>query len=592
MSKVYKLVESEITLADSFTSQDWEIDWTKCIICQEESNESLRCPTGSSNTSTAGAGYKSLAENIQNFNKIGALPKSLKVFKLLNEGQDIEVTFRNNEAKWHDSCRLKYNKTKLNRALKRKAPEDESSSVSAKFTRKEAMSSSNVNVCFFCDKPDAEGSTLHKISTFEIDTRVRQCAYQLQDQKLLVKLSGGDLIAQEAKYHLSCLVALYNKARNLVKGDMEEDPDAVNHGLAFAGLVSYIEESRLDEGIAPVFKLSDLLSLYKARLEQLGTVTTGRIHSTRLKDRILSYFPDLHSIKQGRDVLLVFNEDVGNALGKACAYDADNDAVHLARAATIVRKEMFKLKNSFIGSFDTECQENSVPASLLALVSMVINGTNIKTLTNDAPKVQSALTISQLLMYNSSVRRRSKDKDKTASNTSVNVKHSQERETPLPIYLGLMMHTKTRKRELVDTLFSLGLSISYDRVLELSTDLGNEVCRFYESEKAVCPPKLRGKLFTTAAVDNIDHNPSSTSSHDSFHGTGISLFQHADHNFSGIMREISPVSSDSNSKDKKISNLPESYMTVKPVVVSHNDAAIPKIDGSNKSDCQIGRAHV
>ena len=28
-------------------------------------------------------------------------------------------------------------------------------------------------------------------------------------------------------------------------------------------------------------------------------------------------------------------------------------------------------------------------------------------------------------------------------------------------------------------------------------------------------------------------------------------------------------------------------MTVKPVVLSHNDAAIPKLDGSNESDCQL-----
>lgn len=78
------------------------------------------------------------------------------------------------------------------------------------------MSSPNVNQCFFCDKPEAnEGSALHIISTFEIDTRVRHCAYQLQDQKSLVKLSGGDLIAQEVKYHLSCLVSVYNKGLNL-----------------------------------------------------------------------------------------------------------------------------------------------------------------------------------------------------------------------------------------------------------------------------------------------------------------------------------------------------------------------------------------
>ena len=35
----------------------------------------------------------------------------------------------------------------------------------------------------------------------------------------------------------------------------------------------------------------------------------------------------------------------------------------------------------------------------------------------------------------------------------------------------------------------------------------------------VCPPKLRQGLFTTGAVDNIDHNPSSATAKDSFHGT-------------------------------------------------------------------------
>ena len=38
------------------------------------------------------------------------------------------------------------------------------------------------------------------------------------------------------------------------------------------------------------------------------------------------------------------------------------------------------------------------------------------------------------------------------------------------------------------------------------------------------PTQLRRGLFTAGALDNLDHNPSSTSAKDSFHGTGISLF--------------------------------------------------------------------
>jgi len=43
-----------------------------------------------------------------------------------------------------------------------------------------------------------------------------------------------------------------------------------------------------------------------------------------------------------------------------------------------VRKDMFKMKNLFGGSFEHNSQEDSVPMSLLALVATVLNGLNIK----------------------------------------------------------------------------------------------------------------------------------------------------------------------------------------------------------------------
>ena len=49
----------------------------------------------------------------------------------------------------------------------------------------------------------------------------------------------------------------------------------------------------------------------------------------------------------------------------------------------------------------------------------------------------------------------------------------------------------------------------------------------------VCPPKLHKNLFTTGALDNIDHNPSATTTKDSSHGTAISLAQHPTENEQG-----------------------------------------------------------
>jgi len=53
-------------------------------------------------------------------------------------------------------------------------------------------------------------------------------------------------------------------------------------------------------------------------------------------------------------------------------------------------------------------------------------------------------------------------------------------------------------------------------------------------QAVACPPNLKVGLFTTSGVDNINYNPRSTSAHDSFHGTGISLFQHQENSFTGV----------------------------------------------------------
>ena len=373
-------------------------------------------------------------------------------------------------------------------------------------------------VCFFCGEPPGN-SGVHEAATFQINKRVRACAVLLEDTELLAKLSTGDMVALEAKYHSKCLAGLYNRATT-VKSD-GESIDEMNafSGIAFAELVMYIEEvHQVDEVGAPIFKLSDLGQLYSSRMEQLGVKLDTRVHTTRLKHRLLAQFRDMRAQKNGHDILLAFEEDVGAALVKICESDNDNDAIHLARAAKIVRSQMFGEAKSFTG-FSVGCQEESVPSRLLALVTMILEGPSIKDQSED--RTPTALSIAQLLKFNSTKRKRD-------NASSVHVKHSTctAQETPVPRYIGLMLHAHSRKRELIDRLNHLGLSMSYDRVLRLSAQMGNSVCELFQRENVVCPPSLRGKVFTTAAVDNIDHNPGSTTSKESFHGTGVSLFQH------------------------------------------------------------------
>ena len=121
---------------------------------------------------------------------------------------------------------------------------------------------------------------------------------------------------------------------------------------------------------------------------------------------------------------------------------------------------------------------------------------------------------------------------------------------------------ETRSKILIETASKLGLSISYDRVLKISADVSNSVCRRFEEEGVVCPPRLRKNLFTTGALDNIDHNPSSTTAKDSFHGTAISIVQHTNATSLGDER-CRTVIHESTSRQRTVRELPDSACRAK-----------------------------
>ena len=121
-----------------------------------------------------------------------------------------------------------------------------------------------------------------------------KCAILLQDKKLLAKLSAGDIIAQELKYRTSCLIRLYRRAQPNTENN-EQEREQILNGLVFAELVEHIQEERdqAPEDELTVFKLADLAKKYQQRLQDYGL--PDRVHSSRLKMRLLAHFPDLQA---------------------------------------------------------------------------------------------------------------------------------------------------------------------------------------------------------------------------------------------------------------------------------------------------------
>jgi len=231
----------------------------------------------------------------------------------LDKGDGIEATLRAHGAQWHKKCRLRFNKKMFDQYSRAEEAKVQQSGTSVHTQAACKRSESTEPVCFFCDEP-AGSAGLHEAATKQIDKKVWKHALELEDTALLAKLAAGDMIAIEAKYHKNCLSTLYNKARQATFHDSTGDEDNRLHGIAFAELVAFMEEVSSDEDNAPVFKLADLAQLYKVKLEQLGVVMESCVHTTRLKNRLLSELPDLQAHAQGKDILLSFKKDVGPAL--------------------------------------------------------------------------------------------------------------------------------------------------------------------------------------------------------------------------------------------------------------------------------------
>lgn len=137
----------------------------------------------------------------------------------------------------------------------------------------------------------------------------------------------------------------------------------------------------------------------------------------------------------------------------------------------------------------------------------------------------------------------------------------KDRKTPSPVYMGMIVYAKTRKRKLEEILHDHGMSVSYDRVLEISAQLGDATVSKYVEEGVVSPPVLRRGLFTTALKDNIDHNPCATTASPSFHGTSISVFQHPATDNHGEARQAVDLRSQ---RVKFVPDLPDSFTNIAP----------------------------
>ena len=136
------------------------------------------------------------------------------------------VSLSTGKQTFHKSFISMYDKQKLNRKRKRNEAEESSGeaeeSNDRQHTTRRSLSAKNfTEKCFFCDTAKVN-EELHTCQTLYLDICIRNIAQEMNNAKLLIKLSEGDMVATEAKYHRGCLIMLYNSYRKHNYNKMKE----------------------------------------------------------------------------------------------------------------------------------------------------------------------------------------------------------------------------------------------------------------------------------------------------------------------------------------------------------------------------------
>ena len=241
---------------------------------------------------------------------IDALPVILRF-----NTEETADNFARHNAGWHKNCRNKFSKSKVQRNMfiashrKRKLPKVEDE---RRLCKRKCL---NAEKCICCEQ-EHEIEQLSSVKTFEQDSNIKTMATDLQDVEIMARISGGNMISIEAKYHLSCLTKLRNRHRSFqrkLKHQTMKKDDNVAEYHAFEECLQFIEDSVM-EGVF-LFKIKDLHSLSTKRLADLGIEKC--INKTVLKQSILDHFKTAHSQYDGKGAILVFNEGI-QAMLKKC----------------------------------------------------------------------------------------------------------------------------------------------------------------------------------------------------------------------------------------------------------------------------------
>lgn len=339
------------------------------------------------------------------------------------------------------------------------------------------------------------------------------------DYKIGVRLAGViDLIAAEAKYHLTCLRAFTRSTTKTRESD--------NTDLAMVWLCQELHQSA-DKG--HVIQMNDVWERYKELAEESSTIIQPSYYSRRatFKEKLQSQLGGLFTFFQPIDrspskrvtiliptkyqnTTVLQMKDVQETEETLPQYVPQDDIfLSLVHVALKIRKDMMETSGHKGFSVSEDEAIPCIPDSLYMLLRLIFGGQEAledDSSENNIDLVQRrVLSVAQDLVYC------------VSGGTKLTPKH---------IGLALVLHQATRSKHLVELFNKAGNCMSYEQVLQVDTALAESTLKSMDQATgAIIPPNIVADKFIHYTTDNIDILDETLDGKNTFHATQMAVWQ-------------------------------------------------------------------
>lgn len=380
-------------------------------------------------------------------------------------------------------------------------------------------------MCFFCDKAAGYREQLRTVSTKSAGKSLHDAIEITGNDKLRVKLSTAvdlkDAHAIDIKYHKKCWGN--NISTVLRRQSADTTPSEASIAAEIAAKIEFLTTTEIALKSGKVLIMSELQAAYDSILKENG-VDNKTCSRKVLKQLIQSEIEEVefHKSKRVNESERVTIKATRDAAVQLSNQESDvNDAMKtLYDAALYLRKCINQSKKwVFKGSLEGLSKDH-YPEELYCFFRWVINGPNttlsVEEKSNEVHKRAMSLvqsTISTCLT------------ERQVGNKKSEIFKSS-REMPQQLAIGLAIHQSVRSKELVNMLRGFGLSVEYNRLLRVESQIEASVLKRMEHNDGLfLPPDIVKGRHVFFAIDNIDFQEDTYDGSNTLHGTSMAIYQ-------------------------------------------------------------------